>query len=47
MKDSCTSHHKIKTNLPHWDELEILWNGALQLNVSVKIAMSITLAMTF
>jgi len=30
MKDPFTSLHKIKANLPHWAEFEILRNGVLQ-----------------
>jgi len=30
-KDPFTSLHKIKANLPHWAEFEILRNGALML----------------
>ena len=30
-KDPFTSLHNIKENLPQWTELEILWNGALDL----------------
>jgi len=33
MKDSFTSLQKIKENLPHWAEFEILRNGALHVLV--------------
>ena len=36
MKDPFTSLHKIKANLPHWAEFEILRNGALHVSVIIS-----------